>query len=232
MKNIVTSIDISHSILDDRYKKLCSNLEEVAKVALGSRYVQEMVPHVEFDSAVRLSDDFTDGYTTILDADDLNTYFTSGQYGETVRRQCLVSICAYAEVFVSTLFPIMKLNEHDGKNYGQFPNDFNLEIHNSNSFLRKIYYIYKKLKGSLDFETSNWENIQCPRMLDEMFTIRHVIVHFGGVIAKSDHEERIGGHFKDANNNIILSPNSIDDFVHRVTINLSGLVKKIDTYLS
>lgn len=232
MKNVATSISIASKDLYAQYETLCRNLDQVAKVAIGSTYVQQLIPHVTFNNSVRLSDNFSDSYTTIISADDLNLYFQSGEYGEMVRRQCVVSICTCMEAFISALFPITGLQESDGEKYGQFAKEFNLDVQNGNKLLRKIYYIYKHLKLALNFKTSNWENSQCPRMLDEMFTVRHVIVHFGGALEKRVHSERIGNIFKTGKNDIKLPPNSIDDFIHRVTINLHSLVKKVDSYIA
>ncbi|MET7140097.1 hypothetical protein M3S04_03935 [Xanthomonas sp. PPL139] len=133
---------------------------------------------------------------------------------------------------MSTLFPIIGLQESDGEKYGEFAKEFDIGMQNGNKVLRKIYYIYRHLKLALKFKTSNWENAQCPQMLDEMFAIRHVIVHFGGMVEKQVHHERIGRSFKAENGEIMLSSNSIDDFVHRVTINLHSLIKHIDSYMT
>lgn len=232
MTNVATSINIKNKDLLSKCEDLYRNLDQVAKVAVGSAYAQHFMSLVELSGSVKLSDDFPDGYTTIISADDLSTYLQGGEYGEMVRRQCVVSICACMEAFVSALFPIMGLQESDGEKYGEFAKEFNLDVQNGNKVLRKIYYIYKHLKLALKFETSNWENVQCPRMLDEMFTIRHVVVHFGGTVKKQAHRERIGDLFKTERNDIKLSSNSIDDFVHRVTINLHGFIKKVDSYIA
>lgn len=231
MKNVATSISITNQDLLAACKDLYKSLNQVAKVEIGSTYVQKLIPHVAFNDFARLSDNLSEGYTTIISAGELNTYFQSGEYGEMVRRQCVVSICACLEAFISTLFPIMGLQESDGERYGEFAREFSLDVQNGNKVLRKIYYIYKHLKVALKFETSNWERTQCPRMLDEMFTIRHVIVHFGGAIEKHGHGERIGKMFKTCKNDITLPPNSTDDFIHRVTINMRGLIEMVDSYV-
>ena len=230
--NVANPIDIESENLLAKYEDLHTNLNQVAKVAIGSTYAQRLLSLVDLSGVVRLSDDFPDGYTTIISADDLSAYLQGGEYGEMVRRQCVVSICASMESFVSSLFPIMGLEESDGERYGEFTRDFGLGMQNGNKVLRKIYFIYRHLKHSLKFKTSNWENVQCPLMLDEMFTIRHVIVHFGGVVQKQAHRERIGRTFRTDQNALVLPPNSIDDFVHRVTINLRGLIRNVDLYVA
>ncbi|WP_329839779.1 hypothetical protein [Stenotrophomonas geniculata] len=232
MTNLVNSINVENEILRSRCEDLYKNLDQVAKVAIGSEYAQRLLPFVEISGSFRLSDDFPDGYTTIIGADDLSMYLQSGEYSEMVRRQCVVTICASLEAFVSSLFPIVGLEESDGERFGEFAKEFNLNMQNGNKVLRKIYYIYRHLKLALKFETSNWENVQCPQMLDEMFTIRHVIVHFGGGVKKPAHCERIGKMFRTERGDITLPPNSIDDFIHRVTINLHSLVKRMDSYVA
>lgn len=232
MENVATSIDIVNDALREQYHMLCNNLRQVAKVAIGSRYTQQLIQHIQFCAPVRLSDDFPDGYTTIISQDELNSYLQGPVYNEMVRRQCVVSICAYTEAFVSSLYQIMELKESDGEGYGQFAKIFNLDMHNSNKVLRKLYYIYNHVKVQLKFRTSNLENVECPKMLDEMFTIRHVIVHFGGEVVKQVHQERIGPRYKTKSNEVVLGPNAIDEFVHRVTINLRSLVLEIDACLT
>ena len=228
MENVAKSIEIADPELRFAYLKLCDDLDQVAKVAIGSRYVSAALPFVTFDDdQVRLSD-FSDGYTTIVDVTELNAYLNSGEYEEIVRRQCVVSICAFIEGFVSALFQVTGLSENDGEQYGKFPNDFSLHIHNGNKVLRKIYYIFR----NLNFSQSNLENVQSARMLDEMFTIRHVIVHFNGKVIKDAHKERISGAFIARDGQIKLDENSIDDFVHRVYINLRGFIIKIDDYVA
>lgn len=232
MANIATSIHIENNDLLSLCEDFYRSLDQVAKAAIGSTYTQELLSLVELSGFARLSDDFPDGYTTIISADDLSAYLRGGEYGEMVRRQCVVSICACTEAFVSSLFPIMGLEESDGERYGEFAKEFNVDVQNGNKVLRKIYYIYKHLKLALKFETSNWETTQCPRMLDEMFTIRHTIVHFGGMVKKPAHRERIGRLFRPDGDELSLSPNSIDDFIHRATINLHGLIRKVDAYIT
>ncbi len=232
MINNVNLMNVENEELRSKCADLYKNLDQVAKVAIGSAFAQRLLPSMEISGYFRLSDDFPDGYTTIIGADDLSMYIQGGEYAEMVRRQCVVTICASMEAFVSSLFPIMGLEESDGEKFGEFAREFNLNIQNGNKVLRKIYYIYRHLKLALGFETSNWENVQCPRMLDEMFTIRHVIVHFGGEVRKSAHCERIGRIFRTERGALTLPPNSIDDFIHRVTINLNGLIKRMDSYVA
>lgn len=229
MENVAKSIELASPELRVAYSNLCDDLDEVAKVAIGSKYVSAALPFITLnDDQLRLSDNFSDGYTTIVDAAELAEYLQSGEYAQIVRRQCVVSICAFVEAFVSALFSVTGLSETDGEKYGQFPSEFSFRIHNGNKVLRKIYYIFR----ALSFSQSNLENEQSARMLDEMFTIRHVVVHFNGKVVKEAHKERISRVFVEHDGRIKLDENAIDDFVHRVYINLRGFIEKIDKHVA
>jgi hypothetical protein len=62
--------------------------------------------------------------------------------------------------------------------------------------------------------------------------IRNVLIHFNGKIVKDNHNEIIRKIYKNEENFISIPDNSIDDFIHRFTINIKPLIYDIDQYIS
>ncbi|MBS3954213.1 MAG: hypothetical protein KGZ88_14795, partial [Methylomicrobium sp.] len=90
----------------------------------------------------------------------------------------------------------------------------------------KIYFIIKKF----GFKQLPFDHEQPIDLLGEIFTIRNVIVHHDGIIKKEVHEKAIyAKHKKDGT--IVITDNSIDDFIHRIVIHMGGFTKRIDDHL-
>ena len=75
------------------------------------------------------------------------------------------------------------------------------------------------------------KSTQTLEMLYQVVVLRNVLIHHNAKITKETHDTIIKSTYKDTNNNIIIPDNAIDDFIHRFTLNIKPLVRKVDEYL-
>lgn len=213
--------------LEEAYRSFISALRKVAIVYTVSAYAQLSLQDMEPEGQrVRISDDFDDGYTTIISDGEIANLIKSNGYQSLAREQCVISICSIFEHFIDTLLDILNLNREKARNYKTISKDYNLNVKPTNTTLKKIYYIVKNLK----LTSHPFEHDQPTKLLEEIFAIRNVIIHSGSIIKSEFDDNRIFAPHKN-NNKIKLQENSLDDFLHRIVIHMSGITKRVDEYL-
>jgi len=215
------------SELRDEYESLVAGLRKVAAVNIVALIAEDGFSNVTIEDArFRLSDDFPEGYTTILSDKEMLDLANQGAFNKLIKEQSVIAICSLFENYVNRLVELAGLDAHEASLYNHIKQDFGLTGENNNGTLRKIYFIIKKL----GFKQLPFENEQSIRMLAEIFTMRHVIVHFDGIIQKENHEIALFPNHK-KNRKIVIQDNSIDDFIHRILIHMSGFTKRVDDYI-
>jgi len=212
--------------LDNKYKYFVGNLRKIAALNIISPLAEDAFSkHEPKDIKYRLSNDFSDGYTTILTDNEIAELAKEGSFQKLIREQSLIAMCSLFEDYVNCLIDISDLDRSEATSYNHIKRDFNLEGGDT-GIIRKIYFIIKKL----GFTQLPFEHKEPIRLLGEMIAIRNVLIHYNGNIVKNIHNDAIYSNHK-SNGKIILGRNSIDDFIHRILIHMSGFTKRVDDYL-
>jgi hypothetical protein len=213
--------------LKNEYEAFTNSLRKIAALNIVSLIAEDGFSNVTIGGArFRLSNDFSDGYTTILTDEEILELANQGAFNKLIKEQSVIAMCSLFENYVNRLIDLCSLDMREASSYNHIVQDFSLQKGSDNSTLRKIYFIIKKL----GFKQLPFEHKQPIDLLGEIFTIRHVVVHFDGIIKKENHEKAIcAKHKKDGM--IVITDNSIDDFIHRIVIHMSGFTKRIDDYL-
>lgn len=215
------------SELASEYKSLVNGLRKIAALNIVSSIAEDGFYNTTLDDVkYRLSNDFSDGYTTILPDHEIRELTNQGEFKRLIREQSVIAICSLFENYVNRLVEIAGLDSKEAVSYNHIIRDFKLKRGSDNTTLRKIYFIIK----NLDFKQLPFEHDQPIALLGEIFTIRHVLVHFDGRIVKQNHEKLIFKNHK-TNGRTTIPGNSIDDFIHRILIHMSGFTKRVDDYL-
>lgn len=212
--------------LHERYTSFVNALRKIAALNIVSNIAEDTFSKIEVNEIkFRLSDDFQDGYTTILTDQEISKFANQGEFKSLIKEQSIIAICSLFEDYINTLIEITKLDKKTAASYNHIKQDFGLEGGDTSS-LRKIYYMIKQF----NFTSHPFEHNQPIRLLGEMIAIRNVLTHFDGKITKDIHDKAIFNNHK-LDGHIILADNSIDDFLHRILIHMSGFTKRIDDYL-
>ncbi|NOX66502.1 MAG: hypothetical protein GXO85_12140 [Chlorobi bacterium] len=213
--------------LKTEYEALVSSLRKIAALNVISFITENRFSQIDIKGTrFKLSDDFPESYTTILSDDELNKLAEKGEFNKLIKEHSVIAMCSLFENYINRLVEITNLNSREASSYNHIKSDFGLPQGSDNGSIRKIYFIIKKL----GFTQLPFEHVQPILLLGEMFAIRHVLVHFGGTIKKQNHREAIFEKHK-IGNEISIPDNSIDDFIHRILIHMSGLTKRIDTHI-
>lgn len=212
--------------LKDRYTYFINALRKIAALNIVANLAEDAFSTIEIQSITfRLSNDFSDGYTTILSDDEISELATQGTFKNLIREQSVIAMCSLFEDYVNSLIEITGLDNKEATSYNHITQDFGLHGGDTIS-LRKIYFMIKKF----GFTCHPFEHQQPIILLGEIITIRNVLTHFDGRIIKENHNEAIYKNHKN-DGKIVLTDNSIDDFIHRILIHMSGFTKRIDDYL-
>lgn len=218
---------LSHPELSEQYNCFVEGLQRIAALNIATgvseRALQMCLPD---DARFRLSDDFPEGYTTILSAEQLRHMSLSGEFSRMIKELSVIAMCSMFESFVDQICEIAGVSTREASSYNSVANDFGLRRGSDTPTLRKIYYMIKKF----GFNQHPFEHDQAVDMLHELFCIRNAIVHHGGAIRKQNHMDAIwSGHRRGGN--VFLSDDAIDDFLHRIVIHMSGFTARVDQML-
>lgn len=212
--------------LYERYTSFVNALRKIAALNIVSNIAEDAFSKIEINEIrFRLSDDFSDGYTTVLTDEEIYKLANQGEFKSLIKEQSIIAMCSLFEDYINSLIEITKLNKKDATSYNHIKQDFGLEGGDTGS-IRKIYFMIKEF----NFTSHPFEHGDPIRLLGEMIAIRNVLTHHDGKITKDVHNKSIFNNHK-LNGKIILPDNSIDDFLHRILIHMSGFTKRIDDYL-
>jgi hypothetical protein len=218
--------DLYSSELKERYIYFVNALRKIAALNVVTNIAEDIFSTISTkELTYRLSNNFADVYTTILTDKEISHLATQGTFKTLIREQSIITMCSLFEDYINSLIEITKLDSKEATSYNHIKQDFGLEGGDTVS-LRKIYFMIKKL----GFTSHPFKHQQSIQLLGEIITIRNVLAHFDGRIVKTNHDTAIYEIHKD-NGEIILPDNSIDDFIHRILIYMSGFTKRIDDYL-
>ena len=176
-----------------------------------------------------LSNNFPECATTIITDNEAIKLINNNTYLNYLREDFIIRICLIFEDFINKLLDILKLDKKEATSFNSYSNIYNLEYKSDSVVFRKIYFIINQLSLNAIIYKINSNTLQ---MLDQVVVIRNVLIHFNGKVAKENHDKIIRDSFKDEKKNIIIPDNSIDDFIHRFTININPLVYDIDKYMT
>lgn len=175
-----------------------------------------------------LSNDFPECATTIITDHKAIELIKSYTYLDFLKKDFIIRLCLIFEDFVNKLLAAVKLDEKEATSYNKYSDEYKLKYKSDSVVFRKIYFIINEL--SLD--TAIYRiNSDALKMLDQVVVIRNVLIHFNGKIIKENHDAAINHIYKNEKKDIIIPDNSIDDFIHRFTININPLVYDIDNYM-
>lgn len=206
----------------DAYKNFVMN---VATHYAGSRLMEHVeIDRLEHDSELALSNDFSDGFTTIRTVADLVKSMQSGEYGQLCLRLATVQLCTAFEVFfdaISKIYSVVEGNSPISVTYKAFSPD---PILLGNKAIKQI----RKLHNNLGI----WSVINNDEVLVKITAIievRNCIIHSGGRVKEPKVAERLKAyaiHHK-VDDVVILRDNILDDFLHYMAIHIVALVKKL-----
>ena len=212
--------------LSSAYSALLSGLRKVAALSVINQINRAMLNNdVVIGARFRLSSDFDDAATTIIDDEELRQLATGHEFDRIAREQSLIAMCSIFESYIKRAVKIAGLDPDTAARYGTMVRDFGLKRGSSNHTLRRIYF----LVHTFNLLPSCFERDQSVDMLHEMLTIRNVVVHHDGRIAKPDHERSIGPAYK-SNGAVHISENGTDDFLHRIVIHARVLTVLLDRH--
>jgi hypothetical protein len=215
------------SELEKEYGAFVSGLYKIAALNILSLVAEDGFANLTIEGAqFRLSNDFPDGYTTMISDEEMLKLANQGSFNKLIKEQSVIAMCSLFENYVNRLVDIAGLDSREATSYNHITKDFDLKKGSDIGTIRKIYFIIK----NLNLKNLPFEHEQPINLLGEIFAIRHVIVHFEGEIKKNTHDEAINkNHKKDGI--VVIPNNSIDDFIHRILIHMSGFTKRVDDHL-
>jgi hypothetical protein len=215
------------STLSDAYSALLGGLRKIAALSIMNNVNRAMLINgVVIEARFRLSSDFDDAATTIIDEEELRQFATDHEFDRIAREQSLIALCSIFESYIRRTVKIAGLDPDTAAGYGTMVRDFGFKRGSANHTLRRIYF----LVHTFNFRPSCFELEQSVDMLHEMLTIRNVVVHHDGRIVKPDHERSIGPAYK-LNGSVRISENGTDDFLHRIVIHARALTVLLDRHL-
>jgi len=212
------------------YKNLVESIDNLVTFYITSKELSEAykLSNNANGTKFHLSNDFHDSATTIIDDFGIMNLIKKGTYLEYLKKNFVVSLCIIFEDTVDRLLELLQINIKESISFNGYNTIYNLKYHSDSVVFRKIYYMINTLSLKLPTFTQGTQTLS---MLDEIMVIRHVITHTNSIIVKPNHDKAIWKRHKQ-NNKIFIPDNSIDDFVHRITLNLKPLFLQIDEQLN
>lgn len=215
------------STLSGAYAALLSGLRKIAALSVMNNVNRPMlIDDVVIGARFRLSSDFDAAATTIIDEEELRQFATDHEFDRIAREQSLIAMCSIFESYIKRAVKIAGFDPDTAAGYGTMVRDFGFKRGSANHTLRRIYF----LVHTFNLRPSCFEMDQSVDMLHEMLTIRNVVVHHDGKIAKPDHDSSIGPAYK-SNGAVHISENGTDDFLHRIVIHARALTVLLDRHL-
>ena len=220
---------IKNKVLKEHYKIYLKSLDNLAIFYVISKEASENYIKLETNGKkFLLSNDFHESATTIITDKEAVKLIHNNTYLNYLKEDFIIRICTILEDFINKLLGCLKVDDKEALKFNAYDKIYSLNYKSDSAIFRRIYYIINKFSLDMPIYTKSTQTLE---MLDQVIVLRNVLIHYNGKITKETHDTIIKSTYKDTNNNIIIPNNTIDDFIHRFTLNIKPLVTTVDEYL-
>lgn len=223
------SLKLKNKALDSAYSAFLSNMDKIVRfhimAEVASDICMQVKDEIPGDIEFKLSNNFSDGFTTIRTYGDGVRLIENGDFTNLNRRQTLLSICSTYESFISTIHKLFNLN-------GSFGRDPEIKINSTfngqqtlrNGTVKAIRAIHNYL--NISSPLNNDHEIE---YINIIFLARNSIVHNQGVVTEKQ-SKLLKRKWRDLQKDdvIVIASNDIDDFIHAVLMPTKSMLMAIN----